>query len=863
MGQPSPCSFDEEGLCSLDARDRQESVEHVPQDRSLHVGTAAESDFSRGGLEGHDIISWFVTSDQAAIHAFTSEEPAIFSAKGVEAVKERGFPVAQGGRQGPDNAGATNTTGQGRYASRLASNSGGTDPQASEMHGTATVDIGIPVRRYSPDEDDHQCAAHCGSLAFARDEGRSVRNRHVEVPPPSGTLLDDMGQESDLHGLSEAHSNSGQRAVSTFIPKGRSDVAREPRNTTHDHRETFRPLDYGEDARARDQLLHRPARTATNTPAAAANVNGIVESGVRKEILKHGGACFHRELAMDKGPMKTLQKQESWVYFEGEWVTRWHLQNRAAQYAGPRPNLFFTHSLQSTSRSRIQTAGLDPETFSAYKHVEPIYTQIEVFLSRFHAALPDRRPPVSRGLGLHVPQMLEWGLAKVVRNAKFVQKFFAVPKDEIHFRLIQNMRTLNAAMDQPPPMTLPQLHEIIGNILSSDYVAQLDAQSYFNQFAVPESIAEFFGAAAVGARGEWTLIILLVLSMGWKYAPCIAQRFSHGLCATTLRTAGRNTWSLPWVDNFFVGGGGWTDVDKTLEGFLATCAKYNVILKTANVRPQQQLEALGLKFNLITREAVLGDKFLTTLQEAMETFRIQPTPRSFYTTMGGLFWAVFATARFPLCEYPQLLQFTRSLSFSMAQKPAKWDMPLTVPPNVKAEWELAMRRVQQNWPLRLQDMEAPSSWVTLWADASSTAAGFVLEHDGADLIWGATPFPADIATMHIFVKELWTAVEALSFTRRWLDDRGLSHWAVVYAGDNEAVVKCLKKGHTRHSLGNTLLLKWYGCQSENTRTQSVWVDTETQRADPLTRGQMLPRPPMHTDIQQQFNLTKWRPQNPE
>jgi len=159
-------------------------------------------------------------------------------------------------------------------------------------------------------------------------------------------------------------------------------------------------------------------------------------------------------------------------------------------------------------------------------------------------------------------------------------------------RLIQDCRPLNKAMNKPPNMFLPLIHDIIRDVLSSEYVGCADAISMFYQFGLSETIQQYFAVLLSGGRGITLEGRFTRMPMGFSFAPCIGQR-----CANVLiRDLGR-----AWVDNFLVMAKTQEQYEKNRATFLERCAKVGKPLDSTDLTPQRQFCSLGVAFDLDTK----------------------------------------------------------------------------------------------------------------------------------------------------------------------------------------------------------------------------------------------------------------------
>lgn len=521
----------------------------------------------------------------------------------------------------------------------------------------------------------------------------------------------------------------------------------------------------------------------------------------------------------------------------------------------PRNLLLFTHSLQTFPSTRVDTT--IASRFAEFAAFEEAYDLVrnpkkfrDTFLPEWQAHWTLRRAkshvlehaPISRGLLRHAQIMCEKGIAAFVPEAFHISRWFPVEKSAEHFRLIQNLKALNSMRERPPKMDLEPIHTFIFDILSMNWIVQQDATSYFYQFAVHPEVALFVAALASASRGKAELVVLLVLSMGFGPAPSISQRFSTGACNLTRRRceaeAVSDLCARAWIDNFFLGAKTYAEALTVCGIFYSIATLLNIKLKdTQDKEPQQSTIGLGLVFDLKRKCVTLEESFLAAIRSV--DLHNSVSLRMVLVVLGAIFWALFTTSRYALCRFPALLAFLSS-SMRELQQGRRIDDPIPLSGDVLADLDNITTLVSENAPLFLTDLEIPDTFLSLWADASSDAAGFVLQDGMRDVCWGSTPYPVALADMPIYIKELWIGVHSLAYTHQYLERRHVS-CPLLYIGDNAAVIALIKKGHGRSRAVNELLAQWYAA-APGRAVQAIWSSTHVMRADPLTRGATEPRP---------------------
>ena len=121
----------------------------------------------------------------------------------------------------------------------------------------------------------------------------------------------------------------------------------------------------------------------------------------------------------------------------------------------------------------------------------------------------------------------------------------------------------------------------------------LDAQSYFFQFALGASVQRFFGV-----RGKGFRCLLCRLPQGWEKAPAIAQTAACALIHDIGDPADPTSGALAWIDNFILGGTTFTAASHVVDTFLTRCTEISLTLKPSSHTPTQFINVLGVDFNL-------------------------------------------------------------------------------------------------------------------------------------------------------------------------------------------------------------------------------------------------------------------------
>eukprot|EP00760_Papus_ankaliazontas_P020021 PhM_4_TR18093/c1_g1_i2/m.49220 len=467
--------------------------------------------------------------------------------------------------------------------------------------------------------------------------------------------------------------------------------------------------------------------------------------------------------------------------------------------------------LDSVSASRIRFDVMRTLPRGDFSPVSEVLTWISTPKILDYIPQSPTEPSVSRHMGSDVDSMLSWGLIREGRGHT-LSHMFKVPKRE-KARLIVDCRVVNDQLPQPPHMPLPDLHELIDRMVSSPYIAQLDARSYFFQFALSGGAENVFGVALGNKRGSFQHFTLQVLPMGFKYAPLIAQTTSNFL----LENAGGPAESAAWLDNFLFFGCE-DDVKRSVDAFKVVCDQVALELK-----PEEDggddVTALGMRFRAGSSVTLSGEN-KDAMWEAWKALQVECTPRKIYRVFGTALWALYAVNRTPLCHHETLVSLVAE---SAPTNRLSWDDRCIPSPQLLGKLKEAVEAaLNGGWSAPKIAKPPP---VAVWSDASLRALGWVFHGNTAES-WASLEAEGE----SIFLRELLAMV---------MGARAASKFGTpVLFGDNTAAVHAILKGYSRNKKANVLLRK----MAPSCPVLVTWVPTAQQRADPLTRGQDRPAP---------------------
>jgi len=292
-----------------------------------------------------------------------------------------------------------------------------------------------------------------------------------------------------------------------------------------------------------------------------------------------------------------------------------------------------------------------------------------------------RRRPLSREMLRHRRNLIENDVVEPVviplptgRRRPVAERFllltwcatFLVRKKNGSGRFIVDARPINSAQKPPPDMGLPRIGAIIRDVLRHDRAAKTDGVSYFYQFPLASGIRPYFKIRLSGKRGHYANLQLKRMPMGWKYAPMIAQRVSNHLIDGLGRA---------WLDDFILLGTQESFSENRAQ-FLDRLRHYNVEVDDVELAPTEQLKALGLEFDLVSKRYRLDPDWVAKRSDHLDAYMASTGPttvRHFLEVMGCLIWASYA-CKIPLavCGMPTHLQPADKYTRGVAAANRRW-----------------------------------------------------------------------------------------------------------------------------------------------------------------------------------------------
>jgi len=429
-----------------------------------------------------------------------------------------------------------------------------------------------------------------------------------------------------------------------------------------------------------------------------------------------------------------------------------------------------------------------------------------------NAKLPSARK-VSRWMSHHETTLTDFGIFRRRRNDEgpcgYSMALFTVLKKNGELRLIQDCRPLNKIFNKPPPMDLPRIHDLVDEVLSNEFVGAQDAVSMFYQFALSDEIQKYFAVLLAGPRGALVEGRMTRMSMGFSWAPCIAQRSSNVL----IRGLG-----CAWVDNFFVLGSTRSEFEANRAEFLRRTREVGMQLDSEDFTPCTVLSALGVEFDLCQKRYRMDDEWAQkATAKVKELVSSSLSIQGLYEISGTLIWRNHVMRR-KLCHVPYLLEALSSSGSSVAKGTKKWSDDFVLSAELRQEILQELTFLETNaWSYK-EERSPPAA--DIWTDSSLTYAAYVICHRNriVDAYREAVP------PQHIFYSELGIAVKALQRAHK------LGFNSVNLFIDNAAAGICVERGASSNFAANRILTRL-----PPQETHVHWVPTDTELADQFTR----------------------------
>ena len=418
-------------------------------------------------------------------------------------------------------------------------------------------------------------------------------------------------------------------------------------------------------------------------------------------------------------------------------------------------------------------------------------------------------------------------------EARVFLKCFQVLKKDGLDRLVLDATPLNRNSIPPLNMHLNTIHFIFEHLLKYKVWCTVDAKSYFYQFPVHQSVQSYFAMLISTRRGRALCRYLTRMCMGWRHAPCIAQRTSRTLLSELSRRLAPfhlDFFADVWIDNFIFAAQSNADLDLVFSTFLSVAAAVNLQLHSPS--PFSHLDdLLGFSVDLSCGIARHQDKWVRKFESFLSSVRgwtsgSPPTYRDFATLVGNIVWIAFAQ-RIPLCFFPAVLQCSRCLA---CQGPSRWDSA-ALHLGTQVLWDESAHALH----IAKSTFAVPSPPPALFSAFSDAATGdnfgealWAIFDDLSNVsVAGPCPFQHE----HIFFMELRCAMHSILSAAYTFPNGHIN-----LGTDNSAALFALRSGHSGNLAADALLRRFYRALPASFSFRALHVPTKINPSDPFTRG---------------------------
>jgi hypothetical protein len=406
--------------------------------------------------------------------------------------------------------------------------------------------------------------------------------------------------------------------------------------------------------------------------------------------------------------------------------------------------------------------------------------------------------------------------------------------DGITARFILDCFRLNDWSTPPPAFRIAQPREVALLLASSPFAWSVDMKNWFFQFALPEAIRLYFAF-----RVDTSILSMLVLAMGWCWAPFLAHSVTCGLSGTPALSFSSKSPAAVIIDNSLVVAKSFLDL---------------VIRKEAFERRADSVDA------------VIGDKDDLALTKGTRVLHGGVR----YWTLPKLIWALKDTvarriANDILISTHSAARLTwqrwRSVLGSVVWATRVLEVPLVC---IAGAWDWAAFLDKQNTPLedtvRLWDsasgaLRALALWLKgdphmqwqarrptrcfLWTDASKKGWGAVLWHPS--LGWrSARGWWTGNALVLADISMPWAETAALGRAFKWMTashPRLLSSTETHWIGDCFPSVCAMASGRSSSTrMGSAVRNTFRRLLLGKGSLSCTWAPTNLQLADGPSRG---------------------------
>jgi hypothetical protein len=439
----------------------------------------------------------------------------------------------------------------------------------------------------------------------------------------------------------------------------------------------------------------------------------------------------------------------------------------------------------------------------------------------------------SRHFGQDDRQVLESitePFADTHRQTCWIHPAFKVKKKNEFSRFILNCRQMNEDIHAclrhhqqvPPSMALPDIRAVFSQLGNYPFCSTTDATSFFFQLPLSRKLRRFFAFRFTTRRGKFETLLLKSLAMGFFASPAIAQDIAE-LVIQSLRhrVTDLDFFATVWVDNFIVAAHSPQDLARIKTTLADILKDFSIVHKEFDdsglILGLQHTTSQGVP------QIIIPQTYLETISELIREAHTNTTILHGLRTIGKLLFPHYALQQGDLCIFPASLSWLSTAATSALDQPCIFSADLL---QEWSRWLLDLSNIRKRISPALV---TPPARKTTWCDASTRSIASVIENRDLDINTIRSSTTACLPGK-VFI------LEALAI---YLTRMLTMYTHITILSDSKICVQAFTRGHSTHALLNAIIRE---CKSLPGTMHVTWCCTSCQRADPLTRGKLLPWP---------------------
>ena len=229
----------------------------------------------------------------------------------------------------------------------------------------------------------------------------------------------------------------------------------------------------------------------------------------------------------------------------------------------------------------------------------------------------------------------------------------------------------------------------------------------------------------------------MVLPMGWSWSVWVAQTLAVaiGQRAEQLLQQQDDGWQthLEYIDNFIAVGRNNDDASRMTQAIKKAAAECGAVLKPTPEEPVTEEVILGMKCDFTNKTVCVKPDWVKKFQELTTLFLLSPGRNSLKTAwkvLGNVIWGMRVLGIRQL-SFPHLKLWMSRQAKKLAKKETTWRDRCNWWPAALKELREIVRIIVNNKPVHVSKLVSASE-DTLWADASGSGGGYILERQGVE-----------------------------------------------------------------------------------------------------------------------------------